>query len=209
MSDLNTHIDYLHKNYINKNTGGSIHGGINMNSNNLFGIEYPPRFNSSAVSKQYIHNRLSFFRIWHYRGLTSSFQYPSHPTSGDSESPMFLSPNSTSKLTIVGLTSDLDGGGLDSADGLEFNIQYVLADGTNHQKTILQMDLSNTLRYPKLAIQDGQGTKHNYAIFHNFYINAITNYQDIRLIFIGIRQYKGVVHGNETTIVVGYSQDPV
>ena len=141
--------------------------------------------------------------------MTNSFQYPAHPSSGDSEAPMFLQPNHTSKISIIGLTSDLDGGGLDTTDGLEINIQYTMIDGSINQKTILQMDLSDTSKFKKLVIQDGQSTKHNYSIFHDFYLNTITNYQNIRLLFVGIKQYKGNVHGNETTLIVSYEQEPV
>ena len=42
--------------YLDKKTGGMMGGGINMDNRDLFGIQNPPKFGTSATSKDYIHS---------------------------------------------------------------------------------------------------------------------------------------------------------
>ena len=49
-------LDYIDNKCLNKTTGGSLLGSINMNGNDLFGLQNPPQFNTSAVSKEYVDN---------------------------------------------------------------------------------------------------------------------------------------------------------
>ena len=42
--------------YLDKKTGGTMDGGINMDDRNLFGIQNPPKFGTSATSKDYVHS---------------------------------------------------------------------------------------------------------------------------------------------------------
>ena len=49
-------LDYVNNKYLDKATGGSVLGSINMNGNTVFGIENPPPYDSAAVSKEYIDN---------------------------------------------------------------------------------------------------------------------------------------------------------
>ena len=195
-------LSYLNNKYLDKTTGGSILGGVNMNSNNLFGIQNPPTFNSSAVSKAYIDNKTSFFRVWSYSGLTNSFKFPCHPTSGWVTCFMLNNPSSNSKISIVGIHCDNDSGGLNtSTDGLEFQLQYITSDGGVHTQTIFQADLQNYTRY---SINDGQGLTHNFSFLYSYNLNSLPNYQNIKVCNIGIRQYKGNIKGNETTVVCGF-----
>lgn len=206
MSQYNIDITFKHQ--ANKEIALFIYGRRGRGHVNPMIID---NINYQAVSKQYIQNRLSFFRIWHYRGLTSGYQFPSNPSSGDSEAPMFITPNNTSKIKLIGFVSDRDGGGLlPVSDGLEFNIQCSRTDGSNTTHVILQMDLNNA-KYDKklMSIVDGQGVKDCWAINHTFELNSIPNYSNIRLLFVGVKHYKGTPKGNETTLIVSYSQDPV
>lgn len=49
-----TTLNFVNDRYLNKSTGGSIHGGVNMNDNDLFGLQNPPKFDTSAVSSEYL-----------------------------------------------------------------------------------------------------------------------------------------------------------
>ena len=42
--------------YLDKKTGGTMGGGINMDNRDLFGIQNPPKFGTSATSKDYVHS---------------------------------------------------------------------------------------------------------------------------------------------------------
>ena len=47
--------------YLDKNTGGTMSGGINMDNQNIFGLQNPPKFGTSATSKDYVHNHVKSF----------------------------------------------------------------------------------------------------------------------------------------------------
>ena len=36
-------------------------GGINMDNQNIFGLQNPPKFGTSATSKDYVHNHVKSF----------------------------------------------------------------------------------------------------------------------------------------------------
>ena len=42
--------------YLDKKTGGTMGGGINMDNRDLLGIQNPPKFGTSATSKDYVHS---------------------------------------------------------------------------------------------------------------------------------------------------------
>ena len=42
--------------YLDKKTGGTMGGGINMDNRDLFGIQNPPKFGTSATSEDYVHS---------------------------------------------------------------------------------------------------------------------------------------------------------
>ena len=42
--------------YLDKKTGGTMSGGINMDHQNIFGLQNPPKFGTSATSKDYAHS---------------------------------------------------------------------------------------------------------------------------------------------------------
>ena len=47
--------------YLDKKTGGAMSGGINMDNQNIFGLQNPPKFGTSATSKDYVHNHVKNF----------------------------------------------------------------------------------------------------------------------------------------------------
>ena len=47
--------------YLDKKTGGTMSGGINMDNKNIFGLQNPPKFRTSATSKDYVHNHVKIF----------------------------------------------------------------------------------------------------------------------------------------------------
>ena len=47
--------------YLDKKTGGTMSGGINMDNQNIFGLQNPPKFGTSATSKDYVHNHVKSF----------------------------------------------------------------------------------------------------------------------------------------------------
>ena len=72
-------LKYANDKYLNKSIGGSILGGINMNHNNLFGLQNPPTFDSSAVSLAYfishVYNQLSETLLWEYATIHGTAFY--------------------------------------------------------------------------------------------------------------------------------------
>ena len=58
--------------YLDKKTGGTMSGGINMDNQNIFGLQNPPKFGTSATSKDYVHNHVKNFlaaNIFEQNGL--------------------------------------------------------------------------------------------------------------------------------------------
>ena len=47
--------------YLDKKTGGTMSGGINMDNQNIFGLQNPPKFGTSATSKDYVHSHVKKF----------------------------------------------------------------------------------------------------------------------------------------------------
>ena len=47
--------------YLDKKTGGTMSGGIDMDNQNIFGLQNPPKFGTSATSKDYVHSHVKNF----------------------------------------------------------------------------------------------------------------------------------------------------
>ena len=47
--------------YLDKKTVGTMSGGINMDNQNIFGLQNPPKFGTSATSKDYVVNHVKSF----------------------------------------------------------------------------------------------------------------------------------------------------
>ena len=71
-------------------------------------------------------------------------------------------------------------------------------------RNMFSVDLSTCTRY---KIIDGQGVKYVFPINLSWPLSNITNYKNIRVFSIYIAQSKGKNKGNETSVVVNYSQD--
>jgi len=100
-------------------------------------------------------DRVDVWRFWFYDDLRNSIRYPKSYSAGDAVSCcIFAYPNETSVITIQTLTSDSDGGGLNSNDSIEFKLQYTLSDDANNPKTYLMfsVDLKD---YPYYKIRSG------------------------------------------------------
>ena len=112
-------------------------------------------------------------------------------------------------ITIVSLASDNDLGGLTSTDTIRFYLKYVVHDGTNPQTTheivILTANLANYQRY---SIDDQQGPVHCFNLMYRYNLNQIQDYQNIKLMYIGVAQSVGQTHGNEVNVVVGFDDPP-
>ena len=54
-------INDVASNYLDKKTGGTMSGGIDMDNQNIFGLQNPPKFGTSATSKDYVHNHVKNF----------------------------------------------------------------------------------------------------------------------------------------------------
>ena len=105
-------LGYINTKYLDKATGGSIQGGINMNQNNLFNLPNPPPFNSSAASKLYVDTNIN--------NLSNTYMNKStggsiHGGINMNQNNLFNLPNppqynssATSKLYVDDINTNLD-----------------------------------------------------------------------------------------------------
>ena len=49
--------------YLDKKTGRTMSGGINMDDKNIFGLQNPPKFGTSATSRDYVHSHVKKFLV--------------------------------------------------------------------------------------------------------------------------------------------------
>jgi len=143
--------------------------------------------------------RIDIWRDWHYKGISS--KYRTNPDIINTSSCIYTIPNETSVITIQTLTID-DDGGLVPKNTIVFGIEYTTSNGSRTSKQIDWHYLNN--RY---KIIDGQGEKYVYEINFGYYLSNIPNYKDIRIFSIWIAQGTGIVKGNETSVLVNYTQD--
>jgi len=150
--------------------------------------------------------RIDIWRDFQYKGILSGTQ--TFPNVIENSSCIYTIPNESSVITIQTLTTDDDGHSnsrLVPNDGIVFGIQYTTT--TSNGSTSIQIDtdyLNNNNRY---KIIDGQGVKYVYEINTGYYLSNIPNYKDIRVFSVWIGQIQGVVKGNETSVLVNYTQD--
>jgi len=151
--------------------------------------------------------RINIWRDWHYKAIGTPYTYRTYPNIIESSSCIYTIPNETSVITIQTLTTDDDGHSnsrLVSNDSINFGIQYTTRSNDNYTKKIVTDYLNNNNRY---KIIDGQGVKYVYEINFGYYLSNIPNYKDIRVFCVWIGQDGGIVKGNETSVMVNYTQD--
>jgi len=150
--------------------------------------------------------RINIWRDFQCKGIVSGYRL--FPNIIESSSCIYTIPNETSVITIQTLTTDDDGHSnsrLVPNDGIVFGIQYTTT--TSNGSANIQIDtdyLNNNNRY---KIIDGQGVKYVYEINTGYYLSNIPNYKDIRVFSVWIAQGSGIVKGNETSVLVNYTQD--
>jgi len=154
-------------------------------------------------------DRVDVWRDWFYDDLRNSIRYPKSYSAGDTVSCCFFAyPNETSVITIETLTSDDDGGGLNSNDSIEFKLQYTLSDDVNNPKTypMFSVDLKD---YPKYILPYAHvGYKSFiFPLYKSFKLSKIPDYKKIRIFNISMRQTKGTEKGNECNLMVNYTHD--
>jgi len=154
-------------------------------------------------------DRVDVWRFWFYEDVRNSIRYPKSYSTGDAVSCCFFAyPNETSVITIETLTSDSDGGGLNSNDSIEFKLQYTLSDDVNNPKTypMFSVDLKN---YPHYKIWSGNvgDIAHVFPLYKSFKLSKIPDYKKIRIFNISMRQTKGTEKGNECNLMVNYTHD--
>jgi len=149
--------------------------------------------------------RINIWRDFHFKGIGNFFI---NPNVIESSSCIYTIPNETSVITIQTLTTDDDGhpnSRLVPNDGIIFGIEYTTTTSNGSYKKQIDTDyLNNNNRY---KIIDGQGVKYVYEINTGYYLSNIPNYKDIRIFSLCIAQIQGVVKGNETSVLVNYTQD--
>jgi len=146
--------------------------------------------------------RINIWRDWHYKGIRKG--YLKNPNIIESSSCIYTIPNETSVFTIQTLTTDDDDGGLVPNDTIVFGIQYTTRSNDNYTK---QIDFDYLINNNRYKIIDGQGVKYVYEINTGYYLSNIPNYKDIRVFCIWISQTGGIGKGNETSVLVNYTQD--
>jgi len=125
----------------------------------------------------------------------------------ESSSCIYTIPNETSVITIQTLTTDDDGHSnsrLVPNDSILFGIQYTTTSNNTTNKNVVYVNLNTKKRY---KINDGQGVRYVYVINFGYYLSNISNYKDIRVFTVWIAQTGGINKGNETSVMVNYTQD--
>jgi len=145
--------------------------------------------------------RIYIWRDWHYKRILKGII--KSPNIIETSSCIYTIPNETSVITIQTLTID-DDGGLVPNDAVIFGIQYTTRSNDNYTKQIDLDYLNNNNRY---KIIDGQGVRYVYEINTGYYLSNIPNYKDIRVFSVCIAQTGGINKGNETSVLVNYTQD--
>ena len=152
--------------------------------------------------------RINIYRDWEYKTLhSSSTSAGTHPDIIYTSGCIYTVPNETSVITIQTLTTDDDGHSsrLVPNDTIAFGIQYTTTTSNgSYIKTITRDKLNNYNRY---KIIDGQTVKYVYVINFSYYLSNISNYKNIRVFSIYMNQAGGVIKGNETSLIVNYTQD--
>jgi len=153
-------------------------------------------------------DRVDVWRFWFYEDVRNSIRYPKSYSTGDAVSCcIFAYPNETSVITIETLTSDNDGGGLNSNDSIEFKLQYTQSDDVNNSKTypMFSVDLKD---YPNYKLWSGTTEDvHVFPLYKSFKLSKIPDYKKIRIFNISMRQTKGTEKGNECNLMVNYTHD--
>jgi len=106
------------------------------------------------------------------------------------------------------LTSDSDGGGLNSNDSIEFKLQYTLSDDVNNSKTypMFSVDLKDYQHYKLWSGFTGD-VAHVFPLNKSFKLSKIPDYKKIRIFNISMQQTKGTEKGNECNLMVNYTHD--
>lgn len=148
--------------------------------------------------------RINIYRDWHYKGLNGVIT--KWPQIVNMSSCIYTVPNETSTITIQTLTTDDDGhtSRLVPNDTIRYGIQYMTTDNTRFYKDIADDKLFNNKKY---KIMDGQGVKYVYVIDYSFKLSIFPNYKNIRVFSLFLVQTGGVDKGNETSLLVNYTQD--
>jgi len=150
--------------------------------------------------------RINIYRDWHYKTIESSTT-GTQPDIIKYSGCIYTVPNETSVITIQTLTTDDDGHSsrLVPNDTIAFVIQYTTTTSNgSYTKEITRDKLSNNNRY---KIIDGQTVKYVYVINFSYHLSNISNYKNIRVFSIYMNQAGGVIKGNETSLIVNYTQD--
>jgi len=152
--------------------------------------------------------RINIWRDWHYKAIGTPYTYRTYPNIIESSSCIYTIPNETSVITIQTLTTDDDGHSnsrLVPNDSIVFGIQYTTT--TSNGSANIQMDIVKLNTKKRYKINDGQGVRYVYVINIGFYLSNISNYKDIRVFSVWIGQVGGIIKGNETSVLVNYTQD--
>jgi len=148
--------------------------------------------------------RINIWRDFQYKGIVSG--YIISPNIIENCSCIYTIPNETSVITIQTLTTDDDGHSnsrLVPNDSILFGMEYTTTSNSTTDKQMVNVKLNTKKRY---KINDGQGVRYVYVINFGFYLSNISNYKDIRVFTVWISQSGDIVKGNETSVMVNYTQ---
>ena len=157
---------YMNDKFLDKDTGGLMKAGINMGSHNLFGLQGKPKFNSSAITQEYVNGQYTkhFDSMYSMGGTLGDIYRPRTPASGWIN-PLFLldhPPTSLACITLKAFSIDGDNrGGLAASDSVSMHMLYLLNDNTQGTRNLMVLMDSN---YTKISMNDGQGPVHGYRL---------------------------------------------
>jgi len=147
--------------------------------------------------------RINIWRDFHFKEVLKD-KWATNSNNLETSSCIYTIPNETSVITIQTLTID-DDGGLVPNDVIAYGIQYTTT--TSNGSTQIQLGAYRLYKKNRYKIIDGEGVKYVYEINTGYYLSNIPNYKDIRVFSVWIAQTGGINKGNETSMMINYTQD--
>ena len=158
-----------------------------------------------------LRNKTVIWFAWRYeRVLKNTDVFPEYVVRSNGYMPfctLAVTPNETSTITIHSISSDSDGGGLNSTDSFTVKLAYRTKTNpnTDAKHTMFALNLSDYTRYGHTA--SVTGGLYTFPIEKSFKLSNIANYKDIRVFSITIRPQDSYTKGNECKMHICYTQN--
>jgi hypothetical protein len=160
-----------------------------------------------------LRNKTVIWFAWRYENVKANTDvFPEYTVREGGDAPfctIAVTPNKTSTIMIHSLSSDADGGGLNSADSFTVKIAYrtTANPNTDTKHTMFVLNLADYTRYGYTAASGITGGLYTFPIEKSFKLSNIPNYKNIRVFSITIRPQDSYTKGNECNMHICYKQN--